>query len=403
MKIVFLVKGFPRLSETFILHELLELRRQGMELRLVSVLQPEDQLVHPAAAPLCAEVTYLRTATWRQRGRALYGCLRRNPRGVGRALIWLLRQHSAAAVRRLTDALVLAQLCHDEGIGHVHAHFATVPTTIAYLVKKIAELPYSFSAHAKDVYTMDPTALRLRVEHASAVVTCTQANLRYFQDDLGVPTGTVTALRHGLPTTQFMGLNRSPVPGRLLTVGRLVPKKGYDIVARAMAELVSQGHDLTWHIAGSGPEKASLRELLTDLGLTERVRLLGSVTSEQVLDELAHAHVFTLASRVLDDGDRDGIPNVLLEAMLAGVPIVATAVSGIPEVITDGVTGRLVPPQDVSALAAGLAACLTSANAQVMAAAASAWAWENCDLQRSVEPLAALLREVTGQPAPVPA
>ncbi|GAC1440009.1 MAG: glycosyltransferase family 4 protein [Mycobacteriales bacterium] len=397
MRIAFLVKGFPRLSETFVLHELLELRRQGLDLRLVSVLLPEDRLVHPAAAALCAEVTYLRTASWPRRWAALSAAARRHPLGVGRALVWLGRQHSLAAVRRLLDAVVLVQWCREQGVGHVHAHFATVPTTTAYLAKKISGMPYSFSAHAKDVYTTDPAALRLRVQHASAVVTCTDANRVYFEEQVGVLPGTVRTMRHGLPTELFLAAPRHPVPGRLLTVGRLVPKKGYDVVARAVAGLVAAGHDVSWHVVGGGPEKAALTALVAELGLSSRVRLLGSVTSEHVIAELAEAAVFTMAPRVLADGDRDGIPNVVLEAMLAGVPVVATAVSGLPEVITSGSTGTLVPPDDPAALCAGLAEALGGADVVRRTGLARAWAAEHCDLATSVRPLAALLRAITDQ------
>ncbi|GAC1610829.1 MAG: glycosyltransferase family 4 protein [Mycobacteriales bacterium] len=403
MRIAFLVKGFPRLSETFVLHELLELRRQGLDLRLVSVLLPEDRLVHPAAEALCTDVTYLRTASCSRRWKALRMAVRRHPLGLARALVWLGRQHSLPALRRLLDALVLIQWCRSEGVGHVHAHFATVPTTTAYLAKKISGLPYSFSAHAKDVYTTDPAALRLRVQHASAVVTCTDANRVYFEEQVGVPPGRVRTMRHGVPTEHFLSVPRHPVPGRLLTVGRLVPKKGYDVVAQALAGLLAAGHDVTWHVVGGGPEKEALIELVASLGLTARVRLLGSVTSDQVAAELSEAAVFTMAPRVLADGDRDGIPNVVLEAMLAGVPVVATAVSGLPEVITSGVTGTLVAPDDPAALCAALAEALTGAAVSRRTELARAWAAEQCDLASSVRPLAALLREITGQRALEPA
>lgn len=392
----FLVKGFPRLSETFVLHELLELRRQGLDLRLFSVLLPEDKLVHPAAVPLCDEVTYLRSASWGLRARAIGSAVLRHPLGLARGLVWLARQHSMPAVRRLVDALVLAHACERDGITHVHAHFATVPTTTAYLAKKVAGLTYSFSAHAKDVYTTDPAALRLRVANARAVVTCTAANRDYFEDVVGVPSGAVRVMRHGVPTEAFLQAERSPVAGRIVTVGRLVPKKGYDVVARAIATLIERGHDVSWQVLGGGPGRAELAELVVSLGLLDRVTMLGSTTSERVVQELARAEVFTMAPRVLEDGDRDGIPNVVLEAMLVGVPVVTTAVSGLPEVVSDGQTGTLVPPDDPVALADALERALTGRDAEEMAARAREWAQRHCDLTAAVTPLAELLRQVAG-------
>lgn len=394
--IAFLVKGFPRLSETFVLHEFLELRRQGIDLRLFSVLLPEEQLVHPAASALCAEVCYLRKATFADQARALLDAGRQHPIGLGRGLVWLARQHSRPAARRLVDSLVLARLCRNAGITHIHAHFATVPTTTAYLAHKVVGVTYSFSAHAKDVYTTDPAALRLRTANAAFAVTCTDANRRYFEDVVGVPPGSVRTLRHGLPTESFLGVSSRPVPGRLLTVGRLVPKKGHDIVARAVAQLVADGHDVTWHVVGGGPGKAELIAEVRRLGIEDRVTLLGSSTSDEVLEQLATAHVFTLAPRVLADGDRDGIPNVVLEAMLVGVPVVTTDVSGLPEVIRSGKTGTLVPPDDVDRLTAALADALTSPRAGHMAEAAREWARVNCDLAAAVAPLADLLAQATG-------
>jgi glycosyltransferase involved in cell wall biosynthesis len=253
--IAFLVNKFPRLSETFVLHEFLELRRQGVPLRLVSVRDPAEPVCHDEAVPLRDEVTYLRPAGVGRRWAALRHALRHYPIGLGWGLAWLARERDPAALKGLVDALVLVHLCDVEGVRHVHAHFATAPTAAAYLAYAIAGLPYSVTAHARDVYTTAPRALDVRLGAARAVMTCTDGNRAYLERAVGIAPGTVRVLRHGIPLRPFLDVQRAPVRGRLLTVARLVPKKGHELIARAVTQLCATATTCigtSWAVARSG-------------------------------------------------------------------------------------------------------------------------------------------------------
>lgn len=394
---------FPALSQTFVLHEFLELRRQGAPVRLIALARSRERLRQPEAEFLLDEVRYVRRRSWRAWLPALLHVLRRHPIGLARAVVHSARHREPRGLLGLLDAVVLVQLCSVTGVSHLHAHSANQPARAAHLAWLISGLPYSLTAHAVDLYVPRPEVLAPRVAAARAVVTCSASSQDYLQRTLELAPGTVRLLRHGLPLQAFASLPRAPVEGRLVTVARLVEKKGLDVVAAALAQLVADGRDLHWHLIGSGAQRAALEQLVERLGLSQRVRFLGEGTSEQVREQLSSAFAFVLAPRVLADGDRDGIPNAILEAMASGVPVVATAVSGVPEVVRDGETGLLVEPEDPRRLADAIARLLDDpALRHRLAAAARAWALEHCDLTRCVAPLTALLTTLAQVPPNLP-
>jgi glycosyltransferase involved in cell wall biosynthesis len=394
-----LVKRFPRLSETFILNEFLELRRHGLPVELFAIMDPNERSSQPEALALVPEVTYLQTGRlWDELPAALRAA-RRYPRGTLRAAGWTLTRHTLAAARNLIHALVLLDRLADGPPAHLYAHFLHTPAALAFIAAKISGQPYSLAGHAKDIYTSLPEDLRMRCEHARFVTTCTEANREYLVKEVGLSPGQVHVCRHGIDLARFATPARTPRPGRIVSVGRLVPKKGFDVLIRACGELQRRGIAFELVILGGGDLHDELLVLAAEQGISDRISLLGSRPQRDVIEQLAAAEIFALSPVVLPDGDRDGIPNVLLEAMAAGVPVVATTVSGIPEVITDGETGRLVPQRRPDLLADALAELLTDPAARTrLGEAGRHHAHQHASWTNAIPPLIALLEGELARP-----
>ena len=288
---------------------------------------------------------------------------RRQP-GYGRALrAWLAdlrRDPTPNRVRRFGQALVLAAELPSE-VGHLHAHFLHTPASVARYAALISDLDWTVSAHAKDIWTIPDWEKREKLGEARWAVTCTAAGRAHLAS-LAPRPERVALCYHGLDLERFSSPPQRPpgsdgsdplCPVVLLSVGRAVPKKGYDDLLAALALLPA---DLAWrfvHIGGGGLT-ATLRGLAERLGLAPRVEWRGALAQPEVLDAYRRADLFVLAAKVTEDGDRDGLPNVLMEAQSQRLACIATRVSGIPELIEDGATGVLVPPGDPQALARAL-------------------------------------------------
>ncbi len=271
-------------------------------------------------------------------------------------------------VKELLAAVALADELDAAGdVGHLHAHFAHGTTTVTWLASMIIGRPFSFTGHAKDIYrvSLNPAGLLARkLRAARFVLTCTSANVEHLNAvarGAGVDRDVDIVLAyHGL-NADFARLLADAPPAepperfRIVSVGRLVAKKGFDVLIEAVAQLRDRGLDAELVIAGEDGDAApATRALIEQLGLASAVRFAGTVTQEKLLRLYRTSSVFALACRIDDSGDRDGIPNVLVEAMAAGMAVVSTSVSGIPEVVEDGDNGLLVPPEDPAALADAL-------------------------------------------------
>lgn len=399
--LAFLVKRFPRLSETFVLNEFLELRRQGVDVRLFALMDSGEKVVQPAAEALRSEVVYLGPARYGRmaRYRRMARVAAAHRRGALRVARVLLHHHSRATIRHLGEALILVGHMDRMGARHLHAHFAHSPTAVAHLAHLLSGVAFSFTTHAKDLYTTPDWQLARRHAAASFVVTCTAANARYLEEAVGAEPGSVIVCRHGVDLPQFLAGQRRPVPGRILSIGRLVPKKGFDTLIRSCALLRRRGVAFQCRIIGDGPLREELGGLVASLDLAPVVELTRSRPQPELLGEYARADVFALAPRVMGDGDRDGVPNVILEAMAVGAPVVATAISGIPEVVEHDRTGLLVPPDDPGSLADALERVLTAPEVgRRLGDTARSVVAGRFDLTRCVEPLTELF---TGRRAEV--
>ncbi len=366
----YLTKRFPRLSETFILDEILGLERVGVPLRLYALAHPHEAIEQPDTSRLRTTVTYLRDdSSWRSAianlrkpAAAHLHLLRTRPGPYARVLLYVAyKRRHWSTVRHLLEAGYLAVLLQRDGASHVHAAFAHGPASVAHFVHLLTGLPFSFSAHAKDLYESAPDLLARKIAAAEFVLVCSESAARVVCELAGPAADKVLLAPHGVDTARFRptpsGLADTPGEGsyhrplRLLAVGRLVEKKGYPTLLQAIHTVAGSGGDVTCRIIGAGPLRAELEQLATRLGVSDRIEFLGARTHQEVAAAYHEADAFVQTSVVLSSGDRDGIPNALLEAMASGLPVVASAVGGIPEVIADRATGLLCAPDDPTALA----------------------------------------------------
>jgi glycosyltransferase involved in cell wall biosynthesis len=394
----YLLKRFPRLSETFILHEMLALERRGVDLHVYSILDPEEQLVHADVERLQTKVEYLPSGS-----RAALRLVRAHVHVLGAAPGRYLRALLSAVARRRRTALKhfvragwLADRLVRARVGHLHAHFAHGPTSIAHFAAMMTGLPFSFTAHAKDIYTSPPELLAQKMRAARFVVTCTDYNARHLSTLAQGDAARIHRIYHGIDLCKFCpDENEEPAGPRaatLLAVGRLVPKKGLEFLVEAVRLLRAEGRRVHLRIVGSGPERAALERRIEAAGLSGAVELLGARPHEELPRLYREATACVLPCVITDDGDRDGIPNVLVEAMRMGVPVVSTAISGIPELVRDGETGLLVPPRDAAALAQAIERLLDDADLRRrLVANGAARVRTEFDLDRNAERLHALL------------
>jgi len=280
------------------------------------------------------------------------------------------------------------------GVTHLHAHFAHSPAAVAEIASMISGIPFSFTAHAKDLYTTPTGHVARRANKARFVVTCTSANREYLANASGIAPETIVLAHHGVDVDRFAQASKScRVAGRILTVGRLVPKKGHTVLIDALRIVAGRGIPFEWRVVGGGPLRDELHAAAQRAGIADRVAFVGARPQDEIVYEYAQASIFALTPLVLDDGDRDGIPNVLREAMATGVPVLTAAISGIPELVTDGRTGWLVPPRDPIAIADVLSVALTDEQTRDrVGRAGQAWVDEHCRLSDSVGELVQLFR-----------
>ena len=367
----FVLKGYPRLSETFIAQEILSLERRGLAIRLVSLRHPTDPAVHPVNRDICAPVNYLPEYLYQQPGRVLraWRAVRRRTGYAKARAVWigdLSRERTSNRIRRFGQALVLAHELPGD-VRWLHAHFMHTPASVTRYAALILDLPWSVSAHAKDIWTTPEWEKREKLADCRWLVTCTRANAEHLARLAPTPER-VELIYHGLDLARFPPpqANRPDRDGSdandpviVLSVGRAVEKKGYGILLDALARLPAP---LNWRLVhiGGGPLREALNERAGALGIAKRITWLGAQPQEQVLACYRSADIFVLASRVAADGDRDGLPNVLMEAQSQGLCCISTRVSAIPELILDGETGVLVDPDDPQGLAETLGRAMTS-------------------------------------------
>ncbi|TFF25497.1 colanic acid biosynthesis glycosyltransferase WcaL [Jiella endophytica] len=359
-RVAILVKGYPRLSETFIAQEIAGLQDRGLGQLIVSLRQPGETKIHPVHRKITAPVLYLPEYLKDDPARVKRGReFAARQKGFAEAerifQTDLKRDHTPNRYRRFGQACVLAAELPDD-IAWLHTHYLHTPASVARYAATIRGLGWSFSAHAKDIWTSEAWELSEKLDSAAFGVTCTASNLAYLRR-LAKHPSTVELVYHGLDLSGITPPERQAFDGsrpyRIVSVGRAVEKKGYGDLIRALARL----KDRNWHFdhVGGGALAAKLKVQAGKAGIADRINWHGSRERGEVFNLLASADLFVLPSRIARSGDRDGLPNVLMEAQAHCLPVVSTKVSAIPELVTDGETGLLVEERDPKALAAAIA------------------------------------------------
>ncbi len=369
-KIAIILKGYPRLSETFIAQEIRALELRGFEIVLFSLRRPTDAASHPVHAEISAPVVYLPEYVRDDIARVFRAWVKvRRYSGYKKAFKCFIkdlkRDFTTNRMRRFAQALVLAGEM-PASVAHYYSHFMHTPASVTYYASMINGKPWSISAHAKDIWTIEDWEKREKMASCEWIVTCTAANADHLMS-LADDAGKVSLLYHGLDFNRFDSTSASgnsrdgrdvDDPVQLISVGRAVDKKGYDFLLDALANLPE---DLNWHFShiGGGELLEVLKTRAIEFGLERRIDWLGALPQTGVLSLYRKADLFVLPSRISDNGDRDGLPNVLMEAQSQRLACLSTDISGIPELIIHQQTGWLVPQQDSVALCKALKTLIT--------------------------------------------
>lgn len=409
-KIAYVLKMYPRFSETFIVNEILELERRGVDIRIYSLRKPDEGRFHAKLARVKANVVYVpqypqmepeRIKTAHQLVRRTFPERYEQVRAYSEG-----RGHQPALKRFLQAGYVAAHLLKNP-VDAIHAHFASSATRVANNVHHLIGVPYSITAHAKDIFhkNVNRNSLRRKIRDARFVVTVSKFNQTYLQDLMGDTPSDIRCLYNGIDLTRFRpDATVKRDPNLILGVGRLVEKKGFDTLIHACHILATWKVEFQCEIIGKGGLRDSLNQLIVDLGMQQQVRLVGPKPQDQVLDAYRRATVFALPCLIGSDGNRDGLPTVLLEAMATGLPVISTNLTGVPEIIDHGENGLLVPPRNAPELARALAELLANpARRDQMSRAARQKAKEQFDVRHNVAQLYEWLTEPVSRLAPDPA
>jgi glycosyltransferase involved in cell wall biosynthesis len=387
-KIVYVLDSFPLLSQTFVLQEILELQRQGLSLHVFSLSKPpEAEMAHGSWSGLIP-ITYVsqhhKLSLMIMLARRFFTAPRRF---LHTTLLTVLHHRLRPAIAYLCYGVFIAEQIEHQGIDHLHAHFAMGATSVAQIVHLLTGTRYSFMTHAYDIYLAQSSTLAYKMRYAHFVATCSLYNQHYLQElvdwhtgkrvyciYVGLNLGLFPAHTQTLPyssshyssshyssshySSSHYSSSHSGKPPLILAVCRLVEKKGLLYLLQACRILKDQGYSFLCHIAGEGPQRPLLEQKISELALTDCVELAGAASHEQVIAMYQQATVVALPCVVAENGDRDGIPNVLMEALYMQIPVVSTPVSGIPELISAEQNGLLVPPRDSPALSSALARLL---------------------------------------------
>jgi len=358
LRVGYVVKRYPRYSETFVVAEIAAHEAAGLEVEIFSLYPPNDTHFQDAIARVRAPVCYLPS------------------QGVKAVDFWAALEDAAATLpgmwgeleaARGEDALsvcqaaVLACEVRRRAIDHLHAHFASAPATVSRLASRLAKVPYTFTAHAKDIFheSVRPEDLRRKLTEAAAAVTVSRYNWDHLRRVYGAAAARVYRVYNGLDLQEFRYESPAERPPRIVAVGRLIEKKGFADLVEACAILRDRGIAFRCEIVGTGPLELALQALVQRRSLEGRVQLIGPRPRCDVIEHIRSAAVLAAPCVVAPDGDRDGLPTVLLEAMALGTPCVATDVTAIPELLEPGEAGLVVPEHDPPALAVALQRLLT--------------------------------------------
>ena len=398
-RVMYLTRSWPRLSQTFIVNEVLALERLGVALDIWAMAPSGEQVRQPQVTQVKAPVSFS-TSVAPPEDHALVAALEpRRYAGTAR----FARDHpelssgytNATAAQCFEAAVQLAARkarLESDGtrVAHLHAHFAHDPALVALLVHLLTGISYSVTAHARDLYQIPRSSLRARAEAASSVLTCCRANVEFLAAQLDPDAMTkVRVIHHGIDLHQFVPGGRREDDGlvRLVSVGRLVEKKGFPDLLQACARLAGVG---PFHLTvfGDGPMRGELEAVRRALGLDDVVTFAGERDSPVIVEAMRGADIFVITPFVTADGDRDGVPNVIVEALGSGLPVVSTDVGGVAEAVAHGHNGLLAPAREVTVVAGHLECLLRDpSRRRMMGTRARETAERAFDVDRAAEQL----------------
>ena len=363
LKVAYILSRFPKLTETFILREMYWLRESGVEVHIFSLLNPLPTPVHQQAEAMMPHVHYSPFFLSWALILAQFHFIFRSPVGYLRALlraIWQTYREPLVLLRVLLlfpKSVYFARQMEDLGVDHVHAHFVWVNGVAAGIASDLIGVTFSLHPHAFGLFMRDQVSVRRQLERAAKIVTVSEFHRAYITDLCpGFDSDDIEIVHYGLETDKFEPppeLTDNGIP-HILSVGSLVEKKGHEYLIDACALAAEKGYEFQCSIVGVGPLQESLQARISHYRLQDKVHLLGGKRQEEVLALYCQSSIFALACVVAQDGDRDGMPNVLIEAMAMQLPVVTTPVTGIPELVWDGENGLLVPEREETALAQAL-------------------------------------------------
>jgi glycosyltransferase involved in cell wall biosynthesis len=355
-KIAYILGTYPFLTTTFIDREILAVKRRQVNLVLIAIRRPPPFEMNPEVQKLAKEIKYILPVSWYQFLKINFFLILTKPLRYFKIVLYLLSRFHRTLPERLKtlyhfyEGIYAVQLLRHSNVRHIHAHFADRAAIVAMVAAKFLDVPYSVTAHANDIY-VSPVMLKEKIENAKFVTTCTLYNKIYLERLTGKK---IELVYHGI---DIESLKATPVPEfqeepkLILSVGQLKEKKGFSFLIKACDLLKSRGFNFVCEIIGDGPERLKLEQMIDELSLKNNVILRGSLPNKNVMDRYQDAALFVLSCVPAKDADRDGIPNVLLEAMGYQIPVISTRFSGIPEVIENGVNGILVDTKNEETLA----------------------------------------------------
>ncbi|MEQ9620243.1 MAG: glycosyltransferase family 4 protein [Deltaproteobacteria bacterium] len=370
-KIAYVTSSFPILTETFIIREIEEVKHKGIDIEIFSLKNVKQNKNIPGwGQELISNTHYLPFLFSVEILKAALFYITNKPLTIIKLISEIIRTHTKEpdmlfkTLAVFPKALSISLIVKDLKIKKIHAHWATIPTTVAWIVSKLNEIDFTFTAHAWDIFKYD-TMLEDKIAEARKVITCTNFNKKYLEEKFAdISPDKIVTIYHGMDLHQFKSdKKKANRIFTILSIGRLAEKKGFHILLQACNILKKKQIGFTCQIVYvSGEFEKEIFELYNYLELAGYVQFIPEMTQEKLIDYYNNADCFILPCIVTDSGDRDGIPNVILEALAMELPVVTTPISGIPEVIKDGETGLLVEPENAEELAAAIARVYSDPN-----------------------------------------
>ncbi|MCP1659870.1 glycosyltransferase family 4 protein [Neisseria perflava] len=348
----YILKRYPRFSETFVVNEILAHERAGTKIDIFALGPVEETHFQDGISQVRAPVTRLNHK--QHKPEAVWQLIQQ-----GFAKLPGFSEKLACAkctVHELAQSISIALIIRERSIQHLHAHFGTQATTVARLAALFAEITYTFTAHAKDIYFQyeESTGLAQKMRDAFATVTVSDYNLAYLKQEYGQDADKAVRIYNGMDLSKFPYESFSKREPHILAVGRLVIKKGFDVLLEALALLKQQNLVVHCTLVGGGSLQAELEAQIQRLNISDIVKMVGPMPQPDIINMMKHANMVVAPCVISEDGDRDGLPTVLLESMALGTPVISTQVAGIPELVKDGETGLCVPERNPQALAAAM-------------------------------------------------